>query len=284
MKKLILIGLILLAGGFLISGRSSAVSVTTSQDCDDNAIIRCGAATSSGMTDRIQASGMEPVFARFGISGSDVANLDSNAMSGVVTRSGDVILTQQADCQQFNQRTDGGCVVATNAMTAGRQNIAGSTMGSSGGITFFERPPSVSFTSSQLPAFVVMNNGRFDFAIIASCGNPVKATPVVVPKVKAATTPAPVRPVQPAAPAPAQSQTQTQTQSQSQTVNINQPAPAPAAVSTPTPAPAAAPAAPAVKTVLPNTGPGSVVGLGGLSAVLGTIGHLVYTRRRSAVS
>jgi hypothetical protein len=279
-KKLILIGLILFGSGVLVSGISSAMSVTTSQDCDDNAMIRCGASSSSEMSDKIQASGMEPVFARFGISGTDVANLDSNAVPGVVTRSGDVILTGQSDCQQFKQRSDGSCIVATGAMTAGRQNIAGSTMQSSGGITFFERPPSVSFASSQLPAFVVMNNSRFDFAIIASCGNPVKATPVVVPKVKAATTAAPAKPVQPA-PVQPPSPTQSQTQSQSQTVNVTQPA-APAVVSTPAPAPPAAAAAPAATAALPNTGPGPVLGIGGLSTVLGTVGHLIYTRRRSA--
>jgi uncharacterized repeat protein (TIGR01451 family) len=71
-------------------------------------------------------------------------------------------------------------VVATNAVTAGRQNMPGSTPILSG--QFYERPPSVSFNSSPLNAFVKMENDQFKYAVIMSCGNPVKATPAAQPK------------------------------------------------------------------------------------------------------
>jgi hypothetical protein len=70
-----------------------------------------------------------------------------------------------------------GQVVATDAITAGRQNISGSTKVTTNGTTFYRRPPSVSFVSSPLSAYVVMKNGVFQFAILASCGNPVSAHP-----------------------------------------------------------------------------------------------------------
>lgn len=85
-------------------------------------------------------------------------------------------------------------MVATGALTGGRQDISGSTREDVGGTVFFVRPPSVSFASSPLSAFVVMVNGQFKFAIIASCGNAVKATPVAPapkPAPKPAPTPAP---------------------------------------------------------------------------------------------
>jgi hypothetical protein len=207
-----------------------------------------------------------------------MSNLSNTAVQGVVTNNNNVWIHRNSGAcpdvdtttlstrnQQAVKDNPNLCLVATNAMTAGRQNISGSTKMANGGTVYFMRPPSVSFKSSSLPAYVVMNNGRFSYAIIASCGNPVKATPVtpVTKRVKAATT------VRPTTQPPAA--TQSQTQSQTQTVNITQP---PAVTQTTT---AAAPA-----NVLPNTGPGDILGLGGISAVIGTVGHLVYSRRRQA--
>ena len=74
-----------------------------------------------------------------------------------------------------------GKVIATHAITGGRQNIGNSRMVTTHGVTFFVRPPSVSFVSSPLSAFCVMNNHRFDFAVINSCGNAVIAKPVPTP-------------------------------------------------------------------------------------------------------
>jgi hypothetical protein len=262
---------------------SLALSIDSSQDCDANAVINCGLTDTASANSAFQRSGVADIYSSFGINAQNMDNLTNTAVAGVVTDKNNVWIHRSSglcpdvDTSSLSSQNQLAvknnpnlCLVATDAMTAGRQFIPGSTRASSGSTTFYMRPPSVSFQSLSLPAFVVMSNGRFDFAIISSCGNPVKATPVVVPKVKAATTTAPIRPVQPAAPAPAQPQTQTQSQSQSQTVNVTQPAPA----ASPAPAPVA-------NTVLPNTGPGSVAGLGGISAVLGTIGHLVYSRRRS---
>jgi hypothetical protein len=69
--------------------------------------------------------------------------------------------------------------------------------------------------------------------------------------------------------------TQTQTQSQSQSITINNPAPAvKAATTTSAQAVTAAPA----KT-LPNTGPGNILALSGTTTAIGTIGHMIYSRR-----
>jgi LPXTG-motif cell wall-anchored protein len=107
-----------------------------------------------------------------------------------------------------------------------------------------------------------MNNGQFAFAIIASCGNPVMATPVKTPMKKQVVVSPTVRPPQ----AP------TQTQTQSQTVNVSSPAVAtPAVQSASTTTPAA---------VLPNTGAGSVASIFGGATLFGTLSHWLFTRRR----
>jgi uncharacterized repeat protein (TIGR01451 family) len=98
------------------------------------------------------------IFSHYGISNPDVDTL----VDGTVGRNGNVTVNGQ--------------VVATNAVSTGRHFIPGSTHVKS--INVYERPTSVSFRSSSLPAFVKMENGQFKHAIIKSCGNPVKAVPV----------------------------------------------------------------------------------------------------------
>jgi hypothetical protein len=290
---------------------SQALTVSSPRDCDDNAMIRCGALTTEELAMKYQSSGVGPIYARFGITGKEVSDMNTTAVAGTVTKAGQVMVD--------------GKVVATGAVTAGRQNMPGSTQDSSGGITFYQRPPSVSFASNSLPAFVVMENGKFSFAIIASCGNPVKATPVVQPAPTPTPAPAPSpiptpapqpqpQPQPPVTTPPAPTPTppsititntntntnsQSQSQSQAQTGGTGggtttptataQASAVPAAsqsqaqATTTAPAPVAATSTTPAPATLPNTGPGSAVALSGVSAVFGTLGHFVYRRKKSAI-
>jgi hypothetical protein len=262
-KRLFAVLLICGLSFVLFSKHSGALTIVSSRDCDDNAVIRCGARNFDELTTRYSNSGVAIIYSAFGINQQDISNIANAAVEGQVTKSGEVIV--------------GGKVVATNAMTAGRLNMAGSTKVTSGGVIFYKRPPSVSFVSSSLPAFVVMNGDKFVFAIIASCGNPVIATPVVVKpvaivKVKKAQATSTVQNTPAPPPTPSQTQSQTQVVSVNQTVAT---APAPVAASAP------APATPAAQT-LPNTGPGGVIGLTGAVTVFSSLGHFIYTRRRIA--
>ena len=156
------------------SAHAQNLTISTSQDCDANAVIFCGAGSVSQLMSRYSsgdghnsAASIQNIYNFFGISSADMASMDNSAttvIAGKVTATGNV-----------HDASDN--VIATNAITGGRQNMPGSTAQTSGGTSFFTRPPSASFQSSSLPAFVVMRNGQFAFAIIASCGNPVKATP-----------------------------------------------------------------------------------------------------------
>lgn len=153
-------------------GAQSVSFPNSPTDCDSNAVIRCGALTTSALQQAYQAdSYTRIVFQNFGISSTDIQNISTTAVAGTVTKSGNVIVN--------------GKTVATNAMTAGRTNMAGSTAVTTQGITFYRRPPSVSFAQDNLDAYVVMSsNNQFRFAVIASCGNPVTATPVAPPAPK----------------------------------------------------------------------------------------------------
>ena len=168
---------------------------SSGNDCDSNAVIWCGADTVPQLTDRFNngdghnsTASIHAIYSFFGINPSDISNMGGNpgVQHGVVTKSGNV----------FDAH---GRLIATDAMTGGRQDMAGSTRVNSGGATFFTRPPSVSFQQNSLSAIIVMHGGRFSFAILSSCGNPVKATPKVAPAPKPTPAPTPA----PAAPQPA---------------------------------------------------------------------------------
>lgn len=143
-------------------------------NCDNNAVVFCGTSSVDNLISKFNngdghnsASSIHHIYSWFGISSSDVQSMATSAQVGSVTSSGDVSVD--------------GHLVATNALTGGRQNIAGSSEQNSQGTIFFTRPPSVSFLSNSLSAFVVMRDGVFQFAILTSCGNPVTAHPVTKP-------------------------------------------------------------------------------------------------------
>jgi hypothetical protein len=250
-----------LAVSLVASPAASALSIGGPSDCDDNAIIRCGTHSTGELMNAYRSSAyVQKVYASFGISNADIGDLQATNVAGKVTRDGRVFVEGQSQA------------VANNAITGGRQNMPGSTQVNTQGVTFFKRPPSASFQQAALPAFVAMKNGQFQFAIIASCGNAVRANAIspgkaAVGQAQAVSKPT-AKPVAKAAPAP----TQTQSQSQSQEVNVNninineqstvqttkvqkQPQPTPA---TPTEQPAAQQSA-TQPTSLVNTGPAGLV-------------------------
>lgn len=240
--------------GFLDS-KTQAMQINSSRDCDSNAVIHCGALNFQELKRRYNnQQGVKPIFREFGITRQDIASIHTQAVEGRVTKGGRVIVD--------------GKTVARNAMTAGRHNISGSEKITRGNTTFYVRPPSSSFASSSLPAFVVMENGRFQYAIIASCGNPVKAQAVEKQR-REKSVPQP-------APTPAPPPTQSQSQVQSQSITVVTPTQTPTPKQEERPAP---PPPPPGKT-LPDTGVGGVVALGTISTVFGTIGHMMYQRKK----
>ena len=171
-----------LVGGSALTpdvAHAANLSFNSVTDCDANAVIRCGSVTTAQLISRYNngdgtnsATSIHNIFSSFGISSSAIQSIGTTAVAGHVTKSGEVFVDGTT------------AAVATNAVTAGRQNISGSTAVTANGTTFYKRPPSVSFQSNSLSAFVVMKDGVFQYAILASCGNPVMATPTSKPTPK----------------------------------------------------------------------------------------------------
>lgn len=151
----------LLSALFSLAGPSSTVqaAVDNTPDCDTVAIVRCGTMTESELRseyDKNDYGDLPKVYNAFGISRAD---LNGNFVDGIVWRDGRV--------------TVGGKVVATDAITAGR-NYGGTPIPGTNGAAKFSTSK---FVTEGQTAHVRMVNGKFSFAVIKSCGNPVTATP-----------------------------------------------------------------------------------------------------------
>lgn len=133
--------------------------VDNTRDCDNVAIIRCGVMTENELRaeyDKNTYGDIPKVYSAFGISRAD---LNGSFVDGVVWRNGNV--------------TVDGKVVATGAMTAGR-NFGGTPIPGTEGAGKY---PTSKFVTEGQTAHVRMVNGKFAFAVIKTCGNPVTATP-----------------------------------------------------------------------------------------------------------
>lgn len=136
--------------------------VDNSPDCDSVAIIKCGSFTEAELKsdfDKNEYGDLQKVFGAFGIERGEL----NGFVDGVVWKDGRV--------------TVNGKLVATGAVTAGRWDTPpqGATR-IEGTQKAYKMAPS-NFTTTGQTAFVKMVNGKFSFAVIKSCGNPVSAKP-----------------------------------------------------------------------------------------------------------
>lgn len=156
--RLYIVGLgILLSGAIAANGLGASVSavVDNDPDCDNVAIIRCGAFSADAMRQKASQGDVPRIYNAFDISQAD---LRGTYVDGIVWRDGRV--------------TVDGKTVATDAMTAGR-NFGGTPIpGTNAG-----KYPTSRFATEGQTAFVRMVDGKFDFAVIKACGNPITATP-----------------------------------------------------------------------------------------------------------
>lgn len=242
----------------LTAGTANAAAVTfnSTRDCDANAVMYCGAMSTDELQQKYgETANIAVIYNHFGISAADVAAMDDRAVAGAVTKSGTV--------------TVGGKVVAKDALTVGRQDIAGSTKVTKDGVTFYTRSPQVSFRSDSIDAFVVLNkDGQFEYAVLAACGNAVKATNTV-PKPTAPTPPPtpPTPPTPPVAPP---------------TPPVTPPTPPTPPAPTPPAAPVTESKTTPVAETLPETGMAETTAVVVAAIIAGTIGYRQYLKRRLA--
>ncbi len=172
MKKQLLIatGAVFMALAGIV-GYSALSNPANAGDCSTNSVITCGITSISQLRDKYnkdQPAGTQTIYNYFGVN-SNVVN-HAAYQSGYVTKTGNVVVD--------------GKVVATGAVTAGREYMPGSTKHIVNGTTFYTRTPSVSFMQDQLAAIVFFDaQGRFIGASILDCGNPVTGHNEVTPPV-----------------------------------------------------------------------------------------------------
>jgi len=143
-----------------IINNTSKEALAVSRDCDSNAVIYCGAYSKDELLKKIKNgddkhSDIKKLFGAIGIYDNDIAS--PRTYDGVVKKDGTVWV--------------GNSKVASGVYSSGRKNMASSTSWSG----LYWRSPSVSFRSESIPAFVYMYEGKFQYAVIKSCGNPVLA-------------------------------------------------------------------------------------------------------------
>jgi PKD domain-containing protein len=135
------------------------------RDCDNNAIIHCGAATSAELAQKYnenKTGDLKTIYDHYGISAEMIA------AGG-----------QMGEAHKDGRITVNGKTVATGGMSIGRQQINGSSKVNVGGREYFQSSNSTAFRSESIAAFVFTDsNGQFVAAILTACANPVGGYPV----------------------------------------------------------------------------------------------------------
>jgi plastocyanin len=165
-----LAALAIVLGGILTFNVFSGTSQAIARDCDDNAIVRCGAESIAEMQQKINQNvpgDLHTILAAYGLN----ANMLGSAKMGEARKDGTVVVN--------------GEVVATNSQSIGRQPIAGSHPKNIGGGTYHESPSQTAFLSNSISAFVFFDqNGQFIAALLTSCLNPLTGEPKPKPAYK----------------------------------------------------------------------------------------------------
>ncbi len=161
-----------------------------SRDCDDNSVIYCGSLTVDELWADLtygtgkayqSAAELQSLFSKFGITIADLSS--ANIKDGKVTKDGKIYI--------------GTSIYATGVMSMGRHRTTHSVQVDGVPYPLYLRPPSDSFLSTSIPAFVYLNpDNTVAWAIIKSCGNivpgvgirrptppPTPTTPIVKPTV-----------------------------------------------------------------------------------------------------
>jgi hypothetical protein len=178
MKLLLKLAAIAVMVGGLVAPMGAAIADSQPRDNDANAIMyggcyskqECNSKIAKGDT-KHSAGNLQQIY--FKENRGMTSENFQHTVDGVVYKNGDVRVN--------------GVLVATGARAIGRTNMAGSVKSGS----VYERPTSVSFAASSIPAWVNMDGGTFHYFVIKSCGNWGHATPVKKPTPTPTKTPTP---------------------------------------------------------------------------------------------
>jgi len=170
-KQLALTGVFMLAFAVAIGGgfASKVTTLAFTGDCDNNAIMKCGAANKSVFIDKVQSNNgglnndIKGIYNHFGLSSSLYGAFEADAKYGTFFRDGHVEVAGQT--------------VATNAYSMGRHNFGGSASYPISGVgSYFFGTPIQRWSSgtNSIPVMVwFYDEGVMKMGVMNPCGNPV---------------------------------------------------------------------------------------------------------------
>ena len=167
-KLFIVSALVVLSGGLVAVNtltNPGAAWADLPRDCDDNSVVYCGTTTKDEFVAKYnenKTGDLPAVYAQFGLSQDELSRFNGTAKMGTVYKDGRVVVD--------------GKVVAHDAKSIGRHDMAGSAPMQIAGKTFYLRPTGVSFRGDSIEALVMMNGNKVEFVALTSCGNPVTMT------------------------------------------------------------------------------------------------------------
>ena len=143
----------------------TSVKAEMIRDCDNNAIMKCGAADTNEFRTKYDQN----------------ATGDLPAIYGHYWIPRDLQVVQGQSFKDGTVRVNGR-IVADNAKSIGREAIAGSRPISIGGKTYYETANGDAFVTDGLPTMVALDaQGNFKYAVINGCGNPIYARSTTPP-------------------------------------------------------------------------------------------------------
>jgi hypothetical protein len=154
-----------------MGANSNAASLP--RDCDNNSIIYCGSVTPSELASKYTANktdDLPAIYHSYGLSDTEMTHAGTYAKMGEVHKDGTILVN--------------GKVVATGAISLGRQAFNSHRLPVViNGKIYYQSATQYSFGIDSIVAFVFFNSdGSFQAAVLTSCNNPVRATPVPPPK------------------------------------------------------------------------------------------------------
>lgn len=159
--KLVFAGILItligaVAGGIIWSQRTAEASA--GQDCSNYAIIKCGFSSKSDFAGKYkQKSEYKAIYAAFGLSSGEIDRFKQTAKAGKIYKDGRIVVDGQ--------------VVATNAKML--RHVEGQSKKVIDGKTYYLNSP----TFNSYDAYVMFDkNGKVEFVVAKSCGNPVQFT------------------------------------------------------------------------------------------------------------
>ena len=172
-KKLTFAAGLVLAVAMVLGGTTLTVSRVSANDCDDNAIIKCGFKDKNDFIAQVRANStqnghhdLQAFYAAFNLPASEYDNFLQRAVPGYAKRNGDIVLQD-------------GTAVAHNGISYGRSlavHQPNPVIKTVNGVQYYGNVPNITFKAGvdSIPVYILFDDqGNVKFTVMPACGNTV---------------------------------------------------------------------------------------------------------------